>query len=56
VARPAGRRRPGTAGPGHAEYIDLLRVVVTLEDDPTKQPALLGKVQDFALRKHPPAG
>ncbi|HRF10635.1 MAG TPA: AAA family ATPase [Candidatus Accumulibacter phosphatis] len=46
----------GLQGPGHAEYIDLLRVVVTLEDDPTKQPALLGKVQDFALRKHPPAG
>ena len=46
----------GLQGPGHAEYIDLLRVVVTLEPDPDKQSALLGKVQDFALRKHPPAG
>ena len=46
----------GLQGPGHAEYIDLLRVVVTLEPDPGKQSALLGKVQDFALRKHPPAG
>jgi MoxR-like ATPase len=46
----------GLQGPGQAEYIDLLRVVVTLEPDPQKQSALLGKVQDFALRKHPPAG
>ncbi|MBP9803393.1 MAG: AAA family ATPase [Candidatus Accumulibacter sp.] len=46
----------GLQGPGHAEYIDLLRVVVTLEPAPEKQSTLLGKVQDFALRKHPPAG
>jgi MoxR-like ATPase len=45
----------GLQGPGHAEYIDLLRVVVTLEPDPDKQSTLLGKVQYFALRKHPPA-
>ncbi|EXI73782.1 MAG TPA: AAA family ATPase [Candidatus Accumulibacter phosphatis] len=45
----------GLQGPGYAEYIDLLRVVVTLEPDPEKQSALLAHVQDFALRKHPPA-
>jgi MoxR-like ATPase len=45
----------GLQGPGYAEYIDLLRVVVTLEADPGKQAVLLGKVQDFALKKHPPA-
>ena len=45
----------GLQGAGQAEYIDLLRVVVTLEADPQKQTALLAKVQDFALRKHPPA-
>ncbi len=46
----------GLQGPGHAEYIDLLRVVVTLETDPNRQSELLGKVQDFALRKHPLGG
>jgi len=45
----------GLQGPGHAEYIDLLRVVATLEADPEKQSALLAQVQDFALKKHPPA-
>lgn len=43
----------GLQGPGYAEYIDLLRVVVTLAPERQKQAALLGKVQGFALRKHP---
>ncbi|HND13954.1 MAG TPA: AAA family ATPase [Pseudomonadales bacterium] len=45
----------GLQGPGYAEYIDLLRVVTTLQADPAQQRALLAKVQDFALKKHPPA-
>ena len=45
----------GLQGPGQAEYIDLLRVVTALEPEPQKQAALLGKVQGFALRKHPPS-
>jgi hypothetical protein len=52
------RRRPdqGLQGPGQAEYLDLLRVVVTLAPVIDEQPALLAKVGEFALRKHPPAG
>ncbi|HND39956.1 AAA family ATPase [Accumulibacter sp.] len=45
----------GVQGPGYAEYIDLLRVVVTLAADQDKQLALLEEVSAFALRKHPPA-
>ncbi|MEF8767278.1 AAA family ATPase [Candidatus Accumulibacter contiguus] len=46
----------GLQGPGQAEYLDLLRVVVTLAPVIDEQPALLAKVGEFALRKHPPAG
>ncbi len=45
----------GLQGPGYAEFIDLLRVVTTLEAEPGKQAALLDQVKDFALKKHPPA-
>jgi MoxR-like ATPase len=44
----------GLQGAGQAEYLDLLRVVVTLAPEPQKQSELLAKVQGFALRKHPP--
>ena len=45
----------GLQGPGQAEYLDLLRVVVTLAPTLEEQPELLAKVSGFALRKHPPA-
>ena len=45
----------GLQGAGQAEYIDLLRVVVTLAPALQKQSELLANVRDFALRKHPPA-
>ncbi|MEI8396304.1 MAG: hypothetical protein WCF85_16340 [Rhodospirillaceae bacterium] len=42
--------------PGQAEYLDLVRAVVTLApDDVTKQAELLDEVARFALRKHPGA-
>lgn len=44
----------GLQGPGQAEYLDLLRAVVTLAPSLAEQPALLDKVSAFALRKHPP--
>ena len=44
----------GLQGPGQAEYLDLLRAVVTLAPSLVEQPALLAKVSAFALRKHPP--
>ena len=43
----------GNPPPGQAEYLDLLRVVVTLERDPARQLALLEITKDFALKKHP---
>lgn len=39
--------------PGVAEFIDLLSVVTTQYDDETQQLALLDRVRDFALQKHP---
>lgn len=43
----------GTARPGQAEYIDMLRVVAALEPAHDKQVELLSKIRDFALKKHP---
>jgi len=40
--------------PGQAEYMDMLRVVATLEPAHDKQVALLAHIRDFALKKHPP--
>ena len=45
----------GVTAPGQAEYIDMLRVVKTLEPDVERQLGLLAKIRDFALKKHPPA-
>lgn len=42
--------------PGQAEYLDLLRAVVTLApDNPTKQKRLIDEVARFVLKKHPEA-
>ena len=43
----------GVTPPGQAEYIDILRVVSTLEPDLDKQMELLSKISLFALKKHP---
>jgi MoxR-like ATPase len=40
-----------TGRPGQAEYIDVLRVVATLEPDHAKQIALLARISEFALKK-----
>lgn len=42
-----------TGRPGQAEYIDMLRVVATLEPDHGKQAALLANISAFALKKQP---
>lgn len=44
----------GYTPPGQAEYLDLLRVIATLEPDLALQPAFIGTVGEFALNKHPP--
>jgi MoxR-like ATPase len=43
----------GVPPPGQAEYIDLLRAMCSLEPDVERQMSLLGKISDFALKKHP---
>lgn len=44
----------GVCPPGCAEYIDLLRALCNLAPgDAKKQRALLGRIGDFVLRKHP---
>ncbi len=45
--------KEGVTPPGQAEYIDMLRVVSTLEKDPEKQAGLLDKISRFALKKNP---
>jgi len=45
----------GVTPPGQAEYIDMLRVVKTLQPDTGQQMALLDKISQFALKKHPQA-
>jgi hypothetical protein len=55
VARPPGGRGPGPAGPGQAEYLDLLRVVVTLA--PESHEAIGAARQGAGLRaQETPAG
>lgn len=41
----------GYKPPGQAEYLDMLRVLK--EFDPERQITMLGRIQDFALKKHP---
>lgn len=42
--------------PGQAEYLDLVRAVLCLcGDDAEAQGAVLGRIADFALKKHPDA-
>lgn len=43
----------GLAPPGGAEYLDLLRAVVHLEDDMAARKNLLETVGKFTLKKHP---
>jgi len=43
----------GVTPPGQAEYIDLLRVIKTLQPDIGQQGALIDKISRFALQKHP---
>ena len=38
--------------PGQAEYLDLLRAVVTLEGSPGARSSLLQSIRRFALEKH----
>ena len=45
----------GVTPPGQAEYIDMLRVVKTLQPDTGQQMALLDKISQFVLKKHPQA-
>ncbi|RYU59921.1 AAA family ATPase [Methylolobus aquaticus] len=44
----------GVMPPGQAEYLDMLRVVVTIEPNKRRQKALLDQISVFALKKHPP--
>lgn len=41
-----------TARPGQAEYLDLLRAVLGLTDDPESQLKMLDEVGEFTMRKH----
>ena len=43
----------GVTPPGQAEYIDMLRVIKTLQPDTRLQKELLIKISRFALQKHP---
>ncbi|MEN8259211.1 MAG: MoxR family ATPase [Pseudomonadota bacterium] len=43
----------GVTPPGQAEYIDMLRVISTLQPDTEQQMSLIGKISGFALKKHP---
>ena len=38
--------------PGQAEYLDLLRAVMTLESSPTSRASLLQSIRRFTLKKH----
>lgn len=42
------------APPGCAEYLDLVRAVTTLRQEPTEQLALLERLADFTFKKHTP--
>ena len=41
------------AAPGLAEYLDLVRAVTDLRDEPAEQKELLKQVKQFVLKKHP---
>lgn len=43
----------GFKPPGQAEYLDMLRVLSKMELDEDGQLDMLGKIQDFALKKYP---
>ena len=43
----------GFKPPGQAEYLDILRVLAGMKLDEDGQLAMLAKIQDFALKKHP---
>ena len=43
----------GFKPPGQAEYLDILRVLAGMRLDEDGQLAMLKKIQDFALKKHP---
>jgi MoxR-like ATPase len=43
----------GVTPPGQAEYLDLLRVIATLEPDLQRQVGFIATVGEFALNKHP---
>ena len=43
----------GVTPPGQAEYIDMLRVIKTLQPELNQQMELLAKISRFALQKHP---
>lgn len=45
--------RQGLTPPGAAEYLDLLRAVARSQRPSAEQLALLKRVREFALRKHP---
>jgi len=42
--------------PGEAEYLDLVRAVTAQESEPTRQSALLKRIAQYALSKHPGDG
>lgn len=50
--RQAARRR-NLSPPGGAEFLDLLRALVHLEEEPDGQLKLLSQLREFTLRKHP---
>ena len=43
----------GFKPPGQAEYLDMLRVLSRMGLEEEQQLEMLGKIQDFALKKHP---
>jgi MoxR-like ATPase len=55
VDRETARENHWLPLPGQAEYLDLLRVIVTRERTAKAQERLLNGVAEFALKKHPDA-
>jgi MoxR-like ATPase len=39
--------------PGQAEYLDLVRAVIELEDEDEARLSLLDRITEYAFRKHP---
>lgn len=46
-------RKQKLSPPGQAEYLDMLRALVTLDEDEAAQLARLEKLREFTFRKHP---